>query len=468
MTITAPNPVEPVDFPRDRWGRPLIVPADGGKPLPYTRASSAAKTIEDTYNLELWARRNVAFGMARDSSLIARVLALGGDPSTWDQSTKSAANKIHEDAAQVAQAHRGADIGTAVHRMTELVDRGQPLEAGPYEADIEAYVNAISAAGFTVDPAYIECRLVCDDLQMAGTADRILVRATDRAHLIADVKTGASVEFGGLGWAAQLAAYSHSQLYDPDTGQRLPTPHLDRTTGIIIHLPAGRGICTLYEIDLVAGYRAAELANEIRSVRREAKRWIQTLADHAPSEDVRRDTLRARYRSLSADARQAFRARAIDPNHLDAVESALDDLEPGVSVPESSPADTSTLARGGNYDEGLTISAAEVDAVRARHDALDPAVQMWLGSIAAEANRAAVPFYLQHNPTERRLNIYTALIILAEKGVTEPGDVRAVIARAHGDDFEAPRLLSVTVGHAVGAMDYGTAGAFIDAAVALT
>ena len=270
--------VEPVvHFIRDQWGRPLIVPVDGGKPVPCTRSSSAAKTVEDTYNLELWARRNIAYGMAHDPSLVARIIAVGGTPSTWDQACKKQVNEIGEAAATVALAHRGADIGTALHRMTEIVDRNEPLNAGPYEADIEAYVNAIAGAGYVIDPRYIECRLVCDELQTAGTADRILRRVSDGLQRIADIKTGETVDYGALGWAAQLAAYAHSQLYEVETGQRLPTPAIDRTVGIIIHLPAGKGVCTLYEIDLVAGYRAAELANEIHAVRREAKRWISPL-----------------------------------------------------------------------------------------------------------------------------------------------------------------------------------------------
>ena len=172
MTLTAPTTLGPPDFERDQWGRPLIVPADGGRPRPYTRASSAAKTVEDTFNLELWARRNVAFGMARDNSLVARVLALGGDPSTWDLAVKKQANQIVEDASGVALSHRAADIGTALHRLTEMLDRGDRVPAGPYEADLEAYVNALITAGLSV--VEVECRLVCDELEMAGTADRIL------------------------------------------------------------------------------------------------------------------------------------------------------------------------------------------------------------------------------------------------------------------------------------------------------
>src|SRR4029077_20732702 len=160
---------------RDRWGHPMIVPPGGGRPVPYVRASSAAKVVEDTYNLELWARRNVIFGMAHDRSLVARVLALGGEPSSWDQDTKKTANVIHEDAQAVAKAHQAADIGSALHKLTEYPDRGQLVEAGPYAPDLAAYSEALAVAGFTVDPDFIECRLVCDALQMAGSADRILV-----------------------------------------------------------------------------------------------------------------------------------------------------------------------------------------------------------------------------------------------------------------------------------------------------
>ena len=402
------------DFVRDQWGRPLIIPVGGGKPVPYTRFSSAAKTVEDTYNIQKWDRRNRAYGMAHDSSLVARILALGGHPSTWDQATKAKANEISDLAADVALAHKAADIGSAVHRMTEIVDRGQPLIAGPYEADIEAYVNALIAAGFEVDPLYIECRLVCDELQMAGSADRFLTRSSDRMRFVADLKTGESVDYGGLGWGAQLAGYSHGLLYDVDKGERLPTPAIDKTTGLIIHLPAGKGICTLYEIDLVAGYRAAELANEIRAVRREARRWISPLVTAAPVDD-------SRARHPSTQPVPAMFAANID------------------------------------LDEGDTIDDERYDKVKSRHDALPAEAQFWAGTIAAEANKAGVGFYLTKRPTYRRYWIYAGLIILAEDEVTDHDDVRALVLRATG------RQPANNVGKTVGSMGVDEARAFCDA-----
>jgi hypothetical protein len=259
------------DFRRDQWDRPLIMQADGTR-TGYTRSSTAAKTIEDTYNLERWARRNVAYGMTYDGSLVARLLAIGSNPAGWDKAEKDAVNKICEDAEKVAQAYKGADIGTALHHLTHRLDRGEDVEAGPYTADLDSYRRTMAGHSLQIAQEYIECRIVNDLLRMAGSADRIV--QVDGVYRIADIKTGASVDFGALGWSAQLAAYAGGQLYDVTTEQRIATPPIDQTTGYIIHLPAGKGRCDIYEIDLVAGHRAAELANQIRQIRREAKQWL--------------------------------------------------------------------------------------------------------------------------------------------------------------------------------------------------
>ena len=362
-----PNPA-PVDFIRDQWGRPLVVPAGGDRPRPYTRSSSAAKTIEDTYNLELWARRNVAFGMARDASLVARVLAAGGDPSRWDTPAKRAVDRIVEDASTIAQAHKGADIGTALHRLTELVDRDMDIVAGPYEADVNAYVNALIAAGLTVDPRYVECRLVCDALEMAGTADRLLQRA-DGTWVVADLKTGATVDYGALGWSAQLAAYAHSDLYDPETTCRQPTPPLDKVVGIIIHLPAGQGTCTLYELDLAAGYRAAVLANEVRAVRRAARRWITAL-----------------------------------PTRTEPVDDG----------------------------EGGPIPERAMEQLRQAIDQLDAEQRAVLNAVAAEAHAVGRTIAVKLHPTRRRWLIARALVRWMRHGWDEDV-VRAALAYVTGD-----------------------------------
>lgn len=271
---------QPIDFTRDRWDRPLIAQPDGTT-IPYTRASSAAKTIEDTYNLELWARRNVAYGLAHDPSLVARVLAVGGTPHDWTDDQKREVTAVLDSAAQIAQAHRGADIGTAVHHMTHRLDLGHPVDAGPFTADLDAYRHTLLRHGFTIHPEWVEVKLVSDELRIAGTADRIISR--EGVNYIADIKTG-RIGYGALGWAAQLAAYAHGTLYDPAVDQRLPTPEINQEWGIIIHLPAGEGRCDLYWIDLTKGLEAARFAGEIRDLRAAAKGWMRPL--EGPSDEL--------------------------------------------------------------------------------------------------------------------------------------------------------------------------------------
>jgi hypothetical protein len=401
----------PTDYQRDRWGRPLIVPKGGGKPVPYTRASSAAKTIEDTFNLELWARRNVAYGMARDASLVARVLAVGGDPGSWTQDQKKVVNKIHEDAQKVAQAHKGADIGTALHAIKQQSDLGILVDAGIYQGDIDAYLVALHLSGLLVIPDYVECRMVCDDLEMAGSCDNIVLRQSDRMHAIADLKTGPTVDFGGLGWAAQLAAYANGVLYDVATDERMPTPDLDREVGYIIHLPAGQGRCDIYEIDLTAGYRAARLANEIRAVRKASKGWI-TKKETAPAAPSRGDLV---------------------------------------------------AQLGQHPDEGAMVDPERFAELEKVYRALDQPTRDWFQDIVKESAQAGVDVRAHNLKSQRRLAVYRGLLELAQHGHTHPDIVRALVALALRSD--APLFPTVTVGHAVGALDLDAAAYFYAACI---
>ena len=247
--------------------------------MPYTRASSAAKTVEDTTT---W---RCGRGATSSSAWPATPRwSPGCSPSaatrrTWDDPTKRIIDRIHEDAAAVALAHKRADIGTAVHRLTERLDRGEQR----HRRTVRGRPRGLRQRADRGRPRPSIPHRVPDGLRHAGDGRHRRphrARAEDR-HRILDLKTGASVQYGALGWAAQLAAYAHGQLYDVEHGERLDTPaarpHRSATSATC--RPA-KGVCRLYEIDLVAGHRAAVLANEIRAVRQESRRWISPLAAH--------------------------------------------------------------------------------------------------------------------------------------------------------------------------------------------
>ena len=250
MTVTSITP----EIPRDRWSRPLVVPPNGGKGVPYTRCTTFVKVIEDTYNLGRWMNRMTALGLSERPDLLLAVGAHRDD--------KTKLNKICEDAQEAAKAHAAATTGTALHALTERIDRGQDVGVVPdaYLADLRAYEEATKDLTAT----HIEQFCVLDNLQIGGTPDRVVKYQGKR--YIADVKTG-TIEYGALAIAMQLAVYARSNTYDHTTGQRgLHDADLQR--GIVIHLPAGTGTCELKWVDLEQGWNAVRVARDVREKRK--------------------------------------------------------------------------------------------------------------------------------------------------------------------------------------------------------
>ena len=110
------------DFDRDRYGRPLITPANGGKAVPYRRCTSYVDVNADKYGLQQWEKRQVAIGLAQRDDLRLSVLAHLDDNKALDAACK--------DAKEYALAGAKATKGTAFHALTDIADRGGDLPAG--------------------------------------------------------------------------------------------------------------------------------------------------------------------------------------------------------------------------------------------------------------------------------------------------------------------------------------------------
>lgn len=248
-------------IPRDRWQRPLITPPEGGKPVAYTRCTTFVDPLDDKTNLTNWKVRMAIKGAASSPSIVKAAKLL--DPDT----DKSALDDLAKEALTKAGAGDKATDGTTLHRLTELIDTGQPLPAELDDAtlaDLEAY--RAGTAALTMVEA--ETFVVVDDLKVAGTFDRLVDLGGTR--YIADLKTGKVGDFSIGKIAMQLAVYAHGLKYNPDTYDR--TEHGASTqTGIVIHLPAGEARCDLYWVNLADGWYAAHLARDVRNWRDHAK-----------------------------------------------------------------------------------------------------------------------------------------------------------------------------------------------------
>lgn len=261
----------------------------------WERATTIAHTLDDTGGLTKWKRRMVLTGAALSPGVLTEVPQLARDlelvKDDWRaaKKIKKALDKLCDEAAKAAGDGEAAALGTLLHTITEYYDAGrlgeiEHLIPKDLDYDLDEYASAMRREGIERPPEFIERITVNTQVSGAGTFDRLL-RLPDGRLVVGDLKTGGSVNLGALGFAIQLAEYAYADaMYDDETGQLVPMPaDLDKTVGIIIHLPVGKARCELYEIDLVEGWQAALEAHWVRQRRDSAKALLRPYVAPAPA-----------------------------------------------------------------------------------------------------------------------------------------------------------------------------------------
>jgi hypothetical protein len=235
---------------RDRWGRYLLPDPVTGEERAWTRATTIANTLSDPWGLVDWKLRMAVKGVAtRDTG-------------------KKQLNEVAQDAIEYAGGSSGRNMGTALHEWTAQADRGEdPDVPPPWDRDLAAYRAALELHGVRILPRLVE-RIVCiPDLGVAGTFDRIIV--WDPHSYIADVKTGADLAYSWLEIAVQEALYANAEwLWDAEAESWGRMPAVDRTQGLVMHLPVGQARCELFWVDLEIGWEAVTLAVDVREWRK--------------------------------------------------------------------------------------------------------------------------------------------------------------------------------------------------------
>lgn len=285
-----------VEIPRDGYGRPMIMPPSGkGKRIAYRRVTTFVGCLDDQAGLMKWKNRHVAYGMGQRKDLVLAAAAANPDD-------KKKLGEISEKAFEHSKGMAGdaAETGTALHSFTERIDRGQTLGPVPaeWEADLEAYRRATE----DIEWLGIETFRVYDEWKVAGTADRIGRFPWSDQAMIFDIKTG-SIDFPHK-MAMQLAIYARSLPYDIATDKRgTDAAPISHNRGVIIHLPAGQGICNLYEIDIAKGWGACLIAQQVWGWR--GTKGLTQLIENAPPPAV------ATWESLIAGAHDLDRLREV-------------------------------------------------------------------------------------------------------------------------------------------------------------
>lgn len=286
------------EAPKDRWGRYKITDPVSGKDRGYTRVTTIAKTMDDQGSLADWKTRMAITGLVKRPDLLAQ--------ASTNLDDRQRLNRLAQDAIEAAGGHGRANLGTALHAITEQLDLGMTPQILPnLQPDIDAYLNAVAASDIVMHREYIEVLLINDEYEYAGTADRI-VTLPDGRMVIFDLKTGTDLSYAYGSIAVQLAAYANAEwVYNWRTGQRDPMPPIDKTVGIICHLPAGEARCEFHTVDLVAGYEALKMSFAVRNWRKQKGLFspYQTPTSTGSRDLVaRRDWVRARIGNLTKQA----------------------------------------------------------------------------------------------------------------------------------------------------------------------
>jgi hypothetical protein len=373
----------------------------------YRRTSTLVKEVEtDTYNLDLWKLRQVLVGAARRGDLITAVKAMGDpDPKTgWTRAQKKLIDELVEKASEAAKVTDGAITGTAVHTLTERIDRGEPIGsvlAAELPADVAqgllAYAKLRELNGWR--SVEIERTVVLDELEVAGTFDRVdyLPELTallgpgtcqhegadwhehhthaellgDDLPVTVDVKTEKDPTLNGLHIGPQLAIYSRARrMWRPTggthdlirggeivrygsgdavqvpNGEYVPAPCVRQDVAVVVHIFDGDANPLL--LNLAEGWSAAVAAYEQVQRKARAKRkigaqgaWFAPLPTKRPSR-------------LTSFVEHAAAQNYADPNRPGPGQVATDQAYGALAE---------HMATGGSTTEGVGAALAGATAI---------------------------------------------------------------------------------------------------------
>ncbi|AYD81120.1 hypothetical protein SEA_GRAND2040_50 [Mycobacterium phage Grand2040] len=319
-----PLPPEPPRPPSKYNGRHqyMLPHPETGRLTSYPRATTVAKTLEDTTGLAKWNRRNVVGAVL---NLVHREITgkanepmgPGGDYTAaallaelrdvYANHTKvGEIDRVIETIDNVTGGAEAREFGECVHAWLEALDLGMvllrdlPDMVRPHAL---AYRRVLAHRGLVALPEYVE-RTVLNDLgeeATAGKIDRIFQIVSTGELVLGDVKTTKvdSMQYSWLAFAVQIGGvYSwapHVLNATGDGWERMPKligiPHPDDETdderdpfAILVHVPSDHPEkASAITIDAVWGAEALIESSTTRRMRSRAKTEVPRHAVPAPT-----------------------------------------------------------------------------------------------------------------------------------------------------------------------------------------
>jgi hypothetical protein len=271
-TIPAGGGRREIEYHATYGGYSNLPPVPGWEGKTYwARTSTLAKTLDDTYNLSEWGKRMVVWGLKQNPGLLELIGNRITDPG--GKAGKEILNAVQKRAMEEADSHKGADAGTALHDLAEVLDATGSIPDGASVAQIRtlmAYQSGLKVEGLSVVQGFTERVVVCPMLGVAGRIDRILEDVSG-AWMIGDLKSQKwePGQYDSLALSIQLACYANaSHMLDEESWTWERMPQVSTKKGVILWIPSVRpGVFEAYDVDLESGLKFAKAAAQLRKWR---------------------------------------------------------------------------------------------------------------------------------------------------------------------------------------------------------
>jgi hypothetical protein len=273
---------------RDGKDRYLLPELDGRAPVAtqgLTRVSTIKAGLSNTIGIQNWTNRLTAEGVATSPELLTEIARLVATQTPDER--KSAVGKLAKRAHVKAGSAERSELGTAVHEHHERKTKGQDPGSVPerYQRDVAAYDQLLAENQVELIPELSEVTVKCL-YGAAGTFDNIVrwwnPDTEDWELVVADLKTGRSLELGWLEILIQLWFYANAVGMfifvegEPNGGHYEPMPAgLRKDRALIFHTPMD-GTAELFVLDLSGVARYVEAAIEARRANAEAKHKVRS------------------------------------------------------------------------------------------------------------------------------------------------------------------------------------------------
>lgn len=275
--------------------------------------SAVAKIPTDTYNIEAWAKRMVAVGIATEPSLIENVAAHIDNKERLDE--------VVEYALRAGKAHAAADRGTQMHRVLELIllNQEDKLLTAQQRADAEVLKRTLDRYKLAPHKNMAEQFVIWPHYLVAGRFDAIL-ETPDNQLILTDLKSGPNAVTFPQATAIQLALYARAPLMSADihtAGDKStikdwqPLPEqLNRRHAYVLLVTPDDTVGTLHQLDIEHGWAAAQIALKIVQWRKELNNG-QDIATEVKDDQPNLKPKPATWESLIAGAGTTDRLREI-------------------------------------------------------------------------------------------------------------------------------------------------------------